>query len=100
MATFKPVIHKNILRQDGTTNIKIRVGHHRKVRYLPTEYYILPEEFDAAAGKVKAKYMTDQEAEVINLRLTGQIGQYARKLEYLGGKIRHGHKQPYEDPEG
>ena len=87
MATFKPVIHKTDARQDGTVNIKIRLGHHRKVSYLPTKYYVKPEEFDSSTGKVKAKYMTEQEAEVINLRLTGQIGQYARKLDHLGEKI-------------
>jgi len=87
MTTFKPVIRKNSLRQDGSTNIKIRVSHQRKVSYLPTKYYVKPEEFDSATGKVKSIYMTEQEADVINLRLTGQIGQYAMKLEYLGGKI-------------
>jgi len=87
MATFKSVIRTSDIRQDGTVNIKIRVCHHRKVSYLPTKYYVREEEFNTVTGKVKDLYITKQEAEVINLRLTGQIGQYARKLEYLGGKV-------------
>jgi len=87
MAQFKAVIHKNILRQDGTTNIKIRVSHRRKVSYMPTEYYIFPEEFDSANGIVKAKYKTEEDAETINLRLTEQKGMYAKKLANLGRKV-------------
>lgn len=84
MAKFKPVIRKGDKRQDGTTNIKIRVSHQRKVSYLPTEYYVLPEEFDDTEGKVKPISITENEAEIINLRLIGLIGKYANKLLPLG----------------
>jgi len=44
MATFKSVIFDNHLKLDGTTNIKIRIYHNKVSNYLPTPYYIYPEE--------------------------------------------------------
>lgn len=45
MATFKAVIFTGgkHLKQDGTTNIKIRVYHNGSSQYLPTAYYTRPE---------------------------------------------------------
>lgn len=39
MATFKVDIQPHYKRKDGTYNIKIRVIHNRKVKYIPTPYY-------------------------------------------------------------
>lgn len=36
MATFKAVVHAHQKRRDGTYNVKIRVTHNRRTRYLPT----------------------------------------------------------------
>ena len=48
MATFKPVvlIGKVHLKQDGTSNIKIRIYHNRESQYFPTNHYIKPELLD------------------------------------------------------
>lgn len=40
MATFKAVVLSHHKKDDGTYNVKIRVTHKRKVRYLPTPFYI------------------------------------------------------------
>lgn len=45
MATFKATIFTGgkHLKQDGTTNIKIRIYHNGVPQYIPTDYYIKPE---------------------------------------------------------
>lgn len=40
MATFKVVILPHHKKEDGTFNVKIRVTHDRKSRYIKTPYYI------------------------------------------------------------
>ena len=40
MATFKIVVLPHHKREDGTYNVKIRVTHNRKTRYMKTPYYI------------------------------------------------------------
>lgn len=40
MATFKVVILPHHKKEDGTYNVKIRVTHNRKTRYIKTPYYI------------------------------------------------------------
>ena len=45
MSTFKAVLLKgNIhLKDDGTSNIKIRVTHNRKADYISTDLFIILE---------------------------------------------------------
>lgn len=45
MATFKAVIFTGgkHLKQDGTTNIKIRIYHNGIPQYIPTDYYVKPD---------------------------------------------------------
>lgn len=40
MATFKAVVLSHQKRRDGTYNVKIRVTHNRKHKYLPTSLYV------------------------------------------------------------
>lgn len=40
MATFRMVILPHHRREDGTYNVKIRVTHNRKTKYIKTPYYI------------------------------------------------------------
>ena len=44
MATFKPVVlvGKKHLKQDGTSNIKIRIYHNLESQYISTKHYINP----------------------------------------------------------
>ena len=57
MATFKAVIltGKKDIKEDGTTNIKIRITHLRKINYISTELYINPVQMDNKTGQVKGK---------------------------------------------
>jgi hypothetical protein len=52
MSTFKAVLLKgNIhLKDDGTSNIKIRITHDRKADYISTDLYIMPSDFDEKVG--------------------------------------------------
>ncbi len=42
MATFKSVTlkSKNDIKRDGTTNVKIRITHNRKIAYISTEIFV------------------------------------------------------------
>lgn len=48
MATFKPVVlsGKVHLKQDGTSNIKIRLYHNKESQYFSTKYYVQPNYVD------------------------------------------------------
>lgn len=46
MATFRFSIRPHDLKADGTYNIKIRVIHNRKVRYMSTQYFESKSEFN------------------------------------------------------
>ncbi len=52
MATFKPVVlsGKIHLKQDGTSNIKIRIYHNRELQYFSTNYYIEPNLIDKSGN--------------------------------------------------
>lgn len=55
MPSFKPVIRKNVLNSDNKANIKIRISHNTKVRYIKTTFYIDPKNM-GDDGKIKASY--------------------------------------------
>lgn len=68
MATFKALVLLHNRRADGTYNVKIRVTHHREVRYLPTPFYVTPSQM-TRTGKIKDKVMLDLlDNEIIRLR--------------------------------
>lgn len=52
MATFKPVVlsGKIHLKQDGTSNVKIRIYHNRELQYFSTKYYIEPNLIDKSGN--------------------------------------------------
>ena len=82
MPTFKITIRKGIIRANGTANLKIRVCHKGKVRYISTDYYVLPKYFDNKAGIIKpgGQYSKD-EANKINGKLLIKMGVMADKSE-------------------
>ena len=45
MATFKAIVFQTgrHIKQDGTSNIKIRIYHNRESQYIATSYYIRPD---------------------------------------------------------
>lgn len=46
MATFKAVVFNGgrHIKQDGTTNIKIRIYHNKSAQYIPTDYFVKPDD--------------------------------------------------------
>lgn len=68
MATFKGVVLPNGKRNDGTYNVKIRVIHGRKVRYIPTPFYVGDSQLTRGM-KIKDKSVTDKiDARIRELR--------------------------------
>ena len=55
MTSFKAQIRLNQLNKAGESNIKIRVSHCGKVRYIKTSYNVMPDHFDNDQGKVIQK---------------------------------------------
>jgi len=82
MPTFKVAIRKKVIRADGTANIKIRICHNKKTRYIATDYYIPPKYFDDKTGTVRigGKYSRD-EVNKINSKLQIKLGVMADKAE-------------------
>ena len=67
MATFKAVILKstNDLKNDGPTNIKIRITHNRQINYIPTDLFVIPAHIDIKSGTAKSGPNSD----FINFRI-------------------------------
>jgi hypothetical protein len=82
MSNLKAVILKgeHHIKDNGTCNIKIRITHSRKVDYISTNLYVLPDSFDSKAGVIKS----GQNKEYINLCITDYIQKYQRKDIELG----------------
>ncbi len=84
MSTFKAVLLKgNIhLKDDGTSNIKIRVTHNRKADYISTDLFIIPTEFDENAGVAKLGRNRDY----INYRITDKLKEFRQLDIKLGDR--------------
>lgn len=68
MATFKALVLLHNRRADGTYNVKIRVTHHREVKYLSTPFYVTQSQL-TRTGKIKDKVMLDLlDNEIVRLR--------------------------------
>lgn len=55
MATLIPFIKNDFIKSDGKCNIKIRLSHDGKVRYLKTLYYTEPN-LIGKDGRVKQRH--------------------------------------------
>ncbi|AVM53287.1 site-specific recombinase XerD [Bacteroides zoogleoformans] len=82
MATFKAVVFTGgkHLKQDGTTNIKIRIYHNGVSQYIPTEYYVKPELMGNDGNIVSSS----EEGEALNYELTELIQKYRGAYIKLG----------------
>ena len=80
MATFKATVQEHHKKADGSYNVKIRVTHLRKMRYLATSVYVFKEDMTRSL-KIK-----DQDT--IDL-LDNQIKIYYNDVKELGGSIAH-----------
>ena len=73
MPTLKFVIKKGQVKKDGTTNIKLRITQNRKVVWIPTAFYIKPNEFDADSGSANNKHKSQ-------LRFNAALEKYKLKI--------------------
>lgn len=79
MATVSAVILKDDQKQDGTWNVKIRIGHDSKSRYLDTPFFVDKSSLDKK-GKIKNTYIIDRVAPILK--------QYRDKIADTPG-IKH-----------
>ena len=75
MATFKAVVIPAQRRQDGTYNVKIRVTHQRKSRYLSTPFYVTSEQL-TRGFKIKDMRICD--------KLDERIAEFRHNADELG----------------
>lgn len=82
MATFKAIVFSstNHVKNDGTSNIKIRVYHNEDSQYLPTQFYI-PPEYLLKSGDVSQDW---PEADMLNFEIGEIIQKYRRNALKLG----------------
>ena len=87
MSNFKAVVFKgsNQVKNDGSTNIKIRITHNRKADYIATDLYVLVKSFDSKTGMVKSGKNKDY----INLRITDYIQKYQKLDIELGDRRKY-----------
>lgn len=64
MATFKAEVRQDHLREDNTYPIRIRVTHNRKVKRLPTSFYVDKKDV-TKAGKIKDASIVDKLEDII-----------------------------------
>lgn len=81
MATFKAVVIPAHRRQDGTYNVKIRVTHNRKSRYLSTPFYVTAGQM-TRGFKIKDMRINDK----LNERI-GELRKNADKLGFLAERM-------------
>lgn len=82
MATFKALILSDKQKTDGTYNVKIRVIHNRKIKYISTPFYVGGKEV------VKRKKDGKEELKIKNQALLDTLEEvivgYKRKLVSAG----------------
>lgn len=71
MATFKAIVFNGgrHIKQDGTTNIKIRIYHNRESQYISTTHYLKPELLDNS-GNVSS---LANNSELLNYELSDTV---------------------------
>lgn len=55
--TFKAIVIAHQKKKDGTYNIKIRIIHNRKIKYLPTAWYVEKKDLNKAMEIKNTKYL-------------------------------------------
>lgn len=74
MATFKAVVNP-YRRDDGTYRVSIRVTHNRVTRYIPTPFYLRPEQMTRRL-KIKDQSVLD--------KIEDKVREYRDKTNELG----------------
>jgi integrase len=83
MPSIKPVVKKGVVNSDQKANIKIRISHGRKVRYIKTPYYIDPK-FMGSDGLIRPSYPGQSN---LNRALSALVLQYNNIIADTGPEI-------------
>lgn len=59
-ATFKTEIRKHQQREDGSYNVKLRITHKRRSRWIPTNITITPQDLTARGDKIRTQAVLDK----------------------------------------
>jgi len=78
MATLRAVVISGFTKTDGTTNVKIRLTHHRKTVYFSTDLFIGPD------TTLKNGWASGVNADFINMRISDLIAVYQRRYLSIG----------------
>lgn len=82
MTTFKTIILPHHRRDDGTYNVKIRITHNRKTKYLKTPYYVGGS--DVSRRKRDGKEELKIKNQAVMDAIDAVILEYRRRLLPLG----------------
>ena len=76
MATFKAEVYAHQKRADGTYNIKIRVIHKTKKKYISSPFYVFKEDLTRSL-KLKNQYYIDECNKIIKkyISICSQLGE-------------------------
>jgi integrase len=83
MPSLKAVVRKDVVNTDHKANIKIRVSHNRKVRYIATTDYIEPK-YMGSDGIIKGSYPGQLN---LNRSLRILLQQYSDIIAEIGPDI-------------
>ena len=85
MATFKALILPHQKKDDGSYNVKIRVTHNRKVKYLRTPYYVFSNDLSKRKknGKEELKIKNQAILDSVDSTILG----YRKKIASAGMDI-------------
>jgi len=83
MATLKPFVKNDFIKTSGKANIKIRICHDKKTRFISTPYDIEPK-FMSIDGLVKPSYPGHLK---LNMALNKLMRQYNGILDDIGPDI-------------
>lgn len=81
MATISVAILKHHQKQDGTWNVKIRVGHKSKSSYIDTNHFVIKKQLDKN-GKIKDNFILDRLALTLK-SYRDKISDYADEVDSM-----------------
>ena len=87
MATFKAEVYAHQKRADGTYNIKIRVIHQKRKKYIPTTYYVTKDDLTRTTFKLKNQKYIDATDDMIK--------KYRSICDRMGERLKSS-EQPQE----
>lgn len=87
MATFKAIILPHHLKEDGTYNVKIRISHNRKTRYIKTPYFVGASDISRRKKNGKEELRIKNKAVLDALDM--MVLDFRRKINGAGSLVDH-----------